>query len=552
MKLLERIRLNRSGLRTPLPRAWRPGSSFEARDAASAAPARDGKAADPLLVIVAYEAEPHLRELIGRLARLSQVRDSWSILLLDDASTDRTAPYAEELFRDHGFRRWMVVHHQVNQGYGGNQKVGYRYALKAGTYTHVALLHGDCQYPPEALPAMLDEALAKRADVVMGTRMWSVASAWRGGMPVYKIIGNKLLTRLQNCLTGQHLSEYHSGLRLYSTGLLRRIPFELNSDGFDFDTEILLQAFYARASVAEIPIPTRYAGEVCHVPGFRYASNVARTTFDYWLQQHGVGCSLRFRDLSGERAIYLDKTAFVGSTHETTVRFLLQAKPRSVLDIGCGQGHIGARLKKQLPGMVYSGSDLRADPPAACDRYWRCDLNRELPPTDPSGHDVVLCLDVLEHLHDPEQFLLRLRQAHSKASRTSFVFSTVNVAFISVRLGLLLGRFEYGDRGILDVDHRCLMTRASFIRLLRESGFMVDEVKYVPVPFQLVFGDNPWTRAATRVWRALTRLFPGAFSFQILVVAHAKPPIPEVTSSFEEGEETLALNMESRPSVARG
>ena len=114
----------------------------------------------PLVVIVAYDAESHLPELISRLARVTQVRDCWSVLLLDDASSDRTNELAEELFTEHGFSSWLVVRNEQNQGYGGNQKVGYRYALRSGKFTHVALLHGDCQYPPEALPDMLAQALS--------------------------------------------------------------------------------------------------------------------------------------------------------------------------------------------------------------------------------------------------------------------------------------------------------------------------------------------------------------------------------------------------------
>src|SRR2546422_567024 len=137
----------------------------------------------PLLIIVAYEAAQHLSELIGRLAQVGDVRERWSVLLLDDASRDRTSERARELFAQHAFSSWRVVRNAENQGYGGNQKVGYRYALKAGRFSHVALLHGDCQYPPEALPAMLDEALSAGADVVVASRVWSARAARRGGVP---------------------------------------------------------------------------------------------------------------------------------------------------------------------------------------------------------------------------------------------------------------------------------------------------------------------------------------------------------------------------------
>lgn len=488
----------------------------------------------PLVVIIAYEAEYHLPELISRLARVTQVRDYWSVLLLDDTSCDRTSELAQKLLAEYGFSSWLVVRNEQNQGYGGNQKVGYRYALQRDNYTHVALLHGDCQYPPEALPAMLAQALDVRADVVLASRMWSVMSARRGGMPLYKMVGNRLLTWAQNRLTGQALSEYHTGQRLYSTELLARIPYDLNSDGFDFDTEILLQAFYVGAKVAEIPISTRYAGEVSRVPGIQYAVNIMRASFDYWLQMHGMGCSLRFRDLLGKRNLYLDKTHLEGSTHDVAVRFLLKQQARSVLDLGCGPGHVGSIVKAELPAVRYCGADLVSDPPDSCDEYWQCNLDRTLPPTNPFDYDAVLCLDVLEHLSEPEQFLLRLRQSHLGNQKTFFVFSTANVAFLSIRLGLLLGRFEYGDRGILDITHRRLMTKASFIRLIRETGFVIERVEGIAVPFQLVFGDNWWTRLAAKTWRSLTKLLPGLLSFQFLIIARAKRAIPDISSSFNK------------------
>jgi glycosyltransferase involved in cell wall biosynthesis len=505
-------------------------------------------AARPLVIVVAYEAESHLPELIERMARTEGVKESWSVLLLDDASQDRTESSARELFARHGFTSWRVVRNAENQGYGGNQKVGYRYAIKSGRFTHVALLHGDCQYPPEALPVMLDEALSTGSDVVLASRMWSVRSARLGGMPLYKIVGNRLLTWMQNRLTGQRLKEFHTGMRLYTTGFLNRVPFELNSEDFDFDTEILLQAFYVASTVREIKIPTRYAGEICRVPGVSYAINVLRSSLDFWLQMHGMGCSLRFRDLQGGRTIYVDKTRFEGSAHDLATQVIVGARASAVLDLGCGQGFIGARAKTILPDVIYDGADRATGAPAACDRYWSCDLDRRLPPVTPFDYDVVLCLDVVEHLSEPETFFLRLRESRQGRSDTLFVFSTANVAFLTIRLGLLLGRFEYGDRGILDITHRRLMTKRSFERMIRETGFDIETSRGTPVPLQLVFGDGWLALWLTRLWRVLCRVMPGLFAFQTVVTARARRSIPEVGTATEA--ETAPAFVERR--VARG
>ena len=143
----------------------------------------------------------------------------------------------------------------VNQGYGGNQKLGYHYAIEKG-FDFVALLHGDGQYAPECLPRLLDPLRRGEADAVMGSRMLPGGGALKGGMPLYKFIGNKVLTWLENRLLRTDLSEFHSGYRVYSVEALRAIPFDRNSNDFHFDTEIIIQLQIAARTIREMPIPT--------------------------------------------------------------------------------------------------------------------------------------------------------------------------------------------------------------------------------------------------------------------------------------------------------
>jgi len=243
---------------------------------------------------------------------------------------------------------------------------------------------------------------------------------------------------------------------------------------------------------------------------------------------------MRFRDLQNRRTMYVDKTLSAGSAHDLAVRHVLRSDARSVLDLGCAQGFVGERVKALAPQVKYDGADRGASPPVACDRYWSCDLERTFPAVDPFDYDLVLCLDVLEHLREPETFLLRLRRSHRIHQKTTFLFSTANVAFISIRLGLLFGRFEYGDRGILDITHRRLMTKSSFMRMIRETGFSIEEVRGTPVPFHLAFGERAATRCATGFWRLLVAILPGLFAFQTMVVARARPSIPDVELAAEE------------------
>ena len=145
-----------------------------------------------------------------------------------------------------------VLYNARNQGYGGNQKLGYAYAIRHG-FDFVVLLHGDGQYAPESIPDLLQPLLDGAADAVFGSRMLVAGAARRGGMPLYKYVGNRILTWFQNRMLGAHLSEFHSGFRAYRVSALAALPFERNSNVFHFDTEIIIQFLMAGFRVAEVP-----------------------------------------------------------------------------------------------------------------------------------------------------------------------------------------------------------------------------------------------------------------------------------------------------------
>ena len=139
-------------------------------------------------------------------------------------------------------------------------------------------MHGDGQYAPERLPDLLQPLLAGEADAVFGSRMMASGGARRGGMPLYKWMGNKILTRIQNRLLKTSFSEFHSGYRIYSVRALAGIPFDKNTNDFHFDTEIIIQLVRAGLRIKELPIPTYYGDEICHVNGLKYALDVVRVT----------------------------------------------------------------------------------------------------------------------------------------------------------------------------------------------------------------------------------------------------------------------------------
>ena len=238
--------------------------------------------------MVAYNAQHTINWVLGRVPTSLTKEFDAEILVIDDQSEDNTFEESEVFAASCKSEfRITVLFNPENQGYGGNQKVGYHYAIK-NNFDFVALIHGDGQYAPEELPTLIKPLASGEADAVFGSRMLSDGAALRGGMPLYKFIGNKILTFFQNYLLKTKFSEFHSGYRLYSTSALRTIPFHLNSNDFHFDTEIIIQLVFSGKKIRELPIPTYYGDEICHVNGIKYAFKVINTTLRASMQKYNL------------------------------------------------------------------------------------------------------------------------------------------------------------------------------------------------------------------------------------------------------------------------
>ncbi len=242
----------------------------------------DSRTAAPRIgiFVINYNAVSHLIRTIERIPAAIYDRVE-EIFVVDDCSTDNSYYAALGYKHEKKIEKLTVHRNQTNQGYGGNQKVGYRYALERG-FDIVVLLHGDGQYAPEALPDLIEPLVAGQADMVFGSRMAVRRAALKGGMPLYKYVGNRILTGIQNRLSGLRLSEYHSGYRLYSTAALKRIPFESFTNTWHFDTQIILAMTERGLRIVEKPIPTYYGDEICHVNGMLYAAHCVVTTLKFY------------------------------------------------------------------------------------------------------------------------------------------------------------------------------------------------------------------------------------------------------------------------------
>ena len=491
-----------------------------------------------LIFIVAYNADRTLEEVLDRIPE-SVWGHGTRVLIIDDASQDRTFEVGVEYVTRHPGRDIEVLFNPVNQGYGGNQKLGYQYAIERG-FDAVALLHGDGQYAPEKLGELVAPVLEGRADAVMGTRMVSPRAALAGGMPLYKLVGNRILTWLQNWLLGTQLSEFHSGYRVYSTAALQQIPFDLDTNDFHFDTEILVQLFRKGLRVIEIPIPVYYGDEICHVNGIAYAFNVVRTTLASRVHDLGVLYQRKY-DLREPSEIYDLKLGY-RSSH--TMALDRVPDGAQVLDLGCGGGRLAAELARR-GCTVHGVDDLDPGDAPGLARFTRRDLDDGPPDEDLSRYDLVLLLDILEHLHSPEAFLTSLRRLPG-ATTPRFLISVPNVAFLPVRLHLLLGGFEYGREGILDLTHRRLFTVRSLRRLLQQYGFRVEEIAGVPAPFPKALGDGWLGRLLVHLNSAALTVSTGMFAYQVMVSARALPTVGALLA------DTRAASSERRSEVSAG
>ena len=251
------------------------------------------------ILVVAYNAESTLRQTLHRIPSDLRCKIE-EIFVFDDASQDRTLEVGRQcqeewrqLADDTG--KMPVLHvfkNPVNLMYGGNQKKGYQYAIDRGLDI-VVLLHGDGQYAPEVMGDLLGPLERGEAEMVMGSRMMIKGAARKGNMPLYKYLGNKILTFMENRLIGTRLSEFHSGYRAYSVRALGNIPLEKLTSNWHFDTQIILEFLKKGYRIAEVPIPTYYGDEICRVNGIPYAMHCVASALNYalvhrWRAQDGA------------------------------------------------------------------------------------------------------------------------------------------------------------------------------------------------------------------------------------------------------------------------
>ncbi len=487
-----------------------------------------------LIFVVAYNAETTIEKVLSRIPA-SLHRPEVEVLIIDDSSKDETFRNGLRFERGHSAFKITILRTPQNQGYGGNQKLGYRYAIDHG-FDIVALVHGDGQYAPEKLPELLQPLVREKGDAVFGSRMIDKRAARAGGMPLYKWLGNQVLTKFQNAILRTHLSEFHSGYRLYSTAALAQIPFEKNTNNFHFDTEIIIQFVLRKLRIVELPIPTFYGDEICHVNGLRYALDIVATTIKARLCGIHLFYDRKF-DVDPALNAHSDKLDFPSSQS-----FAVAACPsgQRVLQLAVGHSNVAAELRRRECEVDAIDFTENETAPSASELSATQQLPEKI-----SQYQSILLMDLVEHLHDPEAFMDELRR-RMMGQRPEVIITAANVAFFVTRFMLAFGQFNYSRKGILGLGHRRLFTFKSLRALLEQAGYEVLEERGVPAPFPLALGTNRRSRALLAVDRVLIRLSKTLFSYQIFLRARALPDAQHLLKETIASSENLREEILSR------
>lgn len=482
------------------------------------------------IFIIAYNAAQTLIDAYRRIPP-SLKKSAKEIYCFDDCSDDNTYYSALGYKISHKIKKFNIYKNPKNLGYGGNQKRGYRYAIKRN-FDVVVMLHGDAQYAPEKLPFLLKHFISEKYDsekydkigMVMGSRM--MGDPLVGGMPFYKYIGNKVLTKLENLILGTNLTEFHSGYRVYNIEALKKIPFEKCSNDFHFDTEIIIMLLNAGYKIVEAPIPTYYGpGSRSYVNVFRYGIDCLKTVLEYKLVFWGFKKESKFKKIISSKKPYFYKD-FYGSSHTQIAHWIRKSGYKKILDLGCAGGFLGKALGGSWKGEL-TGVEL--------DRSWEGseDLKgykkviwKNLNTTrigllfEKQEFEVITALDVLEHLKRPKSLIKQIKE--NIKPEGYFMVSLPNSNFLpTLILRALFPKIKM-SRGPLDTTHLRFYDSNSAIKLLQLSGFKIKKNIVTSFPLPLIsnlFASGSLLHPIYLFALFLSKSIPNYLGYQILFLA---------------------------------
>ena len=484
------------------------------------------------ILICLYTVNKNEKLVLDILNQIPKSVASWDheILILINSSGDSISKAVDNSIKKHKSFNIRILFNLQHLGYGGNQKLAFYYAIKHN-FDFVLLIAGSGQYAPEQLEKLAFSLASSNSQALIGSRFLEKSNSIKNQMPLYKYLGIKTITLLQNLILGMKFSEYHSGFRIYKTKALAEIPYAFNSNGRQFDTEVLIQLKLRGFKLQELPVSS--------------LSGKAHPISDYI--RYGIGSiliSLKTRlhqmSLSYERKFDVGDISTDGFKDEiklgypSSLQFAIDevSEKHRVLDIGCGNALIGTELKKQ--GCYVEGIDFESSKGKNnIDKFTQLNLNNNNLEIPVNEFDYVLLMDVLEHLDEPENFVYNLR-VKAKGKAPKIIVSVPNIGFINNRIQLLFGRFDYGIRGTMYLGHKRMFTFNAIGKLFEQAEFKITKCQGIPAPFPVAIGDNWLSRLFLGINQGLIKILPKLFSYQIFLVAVPFPTLDDLLRSSME------------------
>ncbi|MFM8313695.1 MAG: methyltransferase domain-containing protein [Deltaproteobacteria bacterium] len=448
------------------------------------------------------ELEPIIQEIVIFL----DVPDSFVLTPLEEAP--EASPWKHKI---------MVFRQHQNLGAGRNVKHALTYCLDK-QFDHVVAINTEMQNWMSGVPDLLNEAIVHSRPLVIGKAIQGIS------------LKNRLISLGGKILLGLKVNFDEFSCRVYSKGLLKSIPFELNSENQYFDLEMLIQSRMLGIPITEV---------ACFETSKNTSSLNLFKSLSYFLKYrlHQMGLVFDKKYVPKGRVLYTLKT----SPYSSHGRILSQVKENSeVLDIGCGTGLLSQLMSQKGIRSVGIDYEIKENVWSGFDIYIQDDLEKTKNLPQERRFDYVLLADVLEHLRTPGDLLRKVRPLLKTEGK--IIASTGNVALWYMRLSLLLGRFNYGRRGILDETHVKLYTKYSFTQLLTQAGFKVEKIYPTALPFEIVFhstGRSKLLKIVDRLYYSLALLWPKLFAYQFVVVASL------ATLEYPKGESKISIFGES-------
>jgi glycosyltransferase involved in cell wall biosynthesis len=484
-----------------------------------------------LILVVAYNAERTITDVLSRVPINLAKSYATEALVIDDCSRDSTFKATLSLAKSGNCAFPITaLTNPSRQGYGSTQKIGYQYAIQHG-FEFVAPFRCDCRCSPECLPLLLRAIEGEEAAAVLGCLSRGLRKR-----PGLKLICDYVADALARKILRLNLSDLRSGCRVYSTSALQAVPFGRCSAGPAFETEIIVQLLNAGLIVREVPLNPVGSLGPRHARSFRDSGVAVWTALQARLQHAGLLYDRKFDCQPPHSSPYEAKLDYDSPHSFAFDRIRHRSK---VLDLGCASGYLAARLVERKQCVVDGVDTLSAYAPALR-RLIVHDLNLGMPRIEYKKYDYFVILDVIEHLIQPEVFLDNLRVAVSESPAAEVLVSTANVAFFVTRFMLLLGQFNYGRRGILDITHTRLFTFGSFEKIVKQAGFQILEQRGIPGPFPLALGYGLLSRMLLRVNHLLIHVSRGLFSYQIFFRVKPQPSLESILDATYAHSQSLA------------